>query len=57
MSDITLLEEISEQDLHQVNGGTAPTATFAVYVAGSWYLGNRGVVCSISRECQSSCRS
>ncbi|MFC2575942.1 plantaricin C family lantibiotic [Rothia dentocariosa] len=50
MSDITLLEEISEQDLHQVNGGTF-TVTAVVYVAGSIYKGNKGAFCTISREC------
>jgi hypothetical protein len=54
--DITLLEEIAEQDFHQVVGGTgltltAPTTlTMPVY---SWYRGNQGVVCTVTKECGS----
>ncbi|SUE36627.1 MULTISPECIES: plantaricin C family lantibiotic [Rothia] len=48
--DITLLEEISEQDLSQVNGGTAFPG---------WYskvIGNRGRVCTVTVECMSVCQ-
>ena len=47
--DVTLLEEIAEQDLTQVNGGTYPT----------WYskaIGNRGRICTVTVECMSWCR-
>ncbi len=46
--DITLLEEISEQDLSQANGGTAITVSYTIY---SWYTGNKGIMCTATKEC------
>jgi hypothetical protein len=59
MSDITLLEEISEQDLHQANGGTITTfpmdpigvGVAAGYTVYSWAKGNEGIVCTATKEC------
>ena len=48
--DITLFEELAEQDLVQANGGTIPPGTLA-----SWYLGNQGFVCTATKECQPNC--
>lgn len=49
--DITLLEEISEQDLSQANGGTNTTITVSVSAVYSWYKGNKGYVCTATKEC------
>ena len=54
MSDITLLEEISEQDLHQVNGGTNLTGP-GNYLASRYVLGNKGDVCTATKECMGVC--
>ncbi|MFC2575943.1 plantaricin C family lantibiotic [Rothia dentocariosa] len=59
MSDITLLEEISEQDLHQANGGSlfaspadpAGVILSAGYTAYSWLKGNEGIACTATKEC------
>lgn len=42
--DVTLLEEISEQDLTHVNGGLNP-AEYSIA------KGNQGWVCTITKEC------
>lgn len=52
--DITLLEEISEQDLHQVNGGTNLTGP-GNYLA-SRAMGDKGPICTISKECMDGCK-
>ncbi|WP_456029821.1 plantaricin C family lantibiotic [Rothia dentocariosa] len=52
--DVTLLEELAEQDLTQTNGGTTGTYMFSVNMA-SWYLGNQGWVCTATKECQPNC--
>lgn len=53
--DITLLEEISEQDLCQMAGGTnpfiAPGLGLAVNTAVSWVKGNTGIFCTTTLEC------
>lgn len=49
IKDINLLEEIAEQDLQDVNGGTA------TYPIISWALGNDGYVCTLTVECQPNC--
>lgn len=54
LKDVTLLEELAEQDLAQVNGGTAGAI---VYVAVSVGLGNKGWFCTASKECQNNCSS
>ncbi|WP_455119653.1 plantaricin C family lantibiotic [Rothia dentocariosa] len=54
LKDVTLLEELAEQDLAQVNGGTAGAI---VYVAVSVGLGNKGWFCTVSKECQNNCSS
>lgn len=46
--DITLLEEITEQDLERRSGG----ATSLV----SWAIGDPGYVCTWTSECQDNCR-
>ena len=46
--DITLLEEITEQDLERRSGG----ATSLV----SWVIGDPGYVCTWTSECQNNCR-
>lgn len=51
--DITLLEEISEQDLHQVNGGMKLTTNYIVSQA---MMGDKGPVCTISKECMDGCK-
>ena len=62
--DITLVEEVAEQDLAQVNGGTLGTpfdfvainAATAGYRYGSYVLGNGGcAVCTLTIECQQNC--
>lgn len=64
--DLTLLEEIAEQDLKQVNGGTIDFAVKAgkaaagyardAYRVGSIVLGNGGgAVCTATIECQQIC--
>ena len=62
--DITLVEEVAEQDLAQVNGGTlaspfsvvAFNAAAAGYRYGSYVLGNGGgAVCTLTIECQQNC--
>ncbi len=52
--DVTLLEELAEQDLTQANGGTDLIGA-SVYVSASWYLGNQGWVCTATKECQPNC--
>ena len=56
--DITLLEEISEQDLHQVNGGTGELILgYKAHLAASKaVLGNSGPICTISKECMDGCK-
>lgn len=49
INDITLLDEIAEQDLDTVNGGTV------TYPILSWALGNDGYVCTLTVECQPNC--
>ncbi len=44
--DVTLLEEIAEQDLAQVNGGTGNPALWSVIEKG-----NLGWVCTATKEC------
>lgn len=62
--DITLVEEVVEQDLAQVNGGTlvsplhvvAFSTAAAGYHYGSYVLGNGGgAVCTLTIECQQNC--
>ena len=52
--DITLFEELAEQDLVQANGGTTGTYMASINAA-SWYLGNQGFVCTATKECQPNC--
>lgn len=57
--DITLLEEISEQDLHQANGGTdllisVPAAEN--YLISHYAMGDKGPICTISKECMDGCK-
>lgn len=51
IKDVTLLEEIGEQDLENVNGGTVGIT----YPILSWALGNDGYVCTLTVECQPNC--
>ena len=51
--DITLLEEISEQDLAQSNGGVI--ASIIPYFAASRGLGNPGAACTYTVECVKNC--
>ncbi len=54
--DITLLEEIAEQDLGQVNGGTSqPLVDPFIYSAVSRAFGNQGRICTGTIECQTNC--
>ena len=56
--DITLLEEISEQDLHQANGGTdlvISVQTAENYLASHYVLGDKGYVCTATKECMGVC--
>ena len=46
--DITLLEEISEQDLAQSNGFILG---LAANTAVSWVKGNTGIFCTTTLEC------
>lgn len=46
--DITLLEEIAEQDLERRSGGAASV--------GSWILGDPDIICTWTLECQKNCR-
>lgn len=46
--DITLLEEIAEQDLERRSGGAASF--------GSWVLGDPDFICTWTLECQKNCR-
>ena len=55
MSDITLLEDINEQDLHQMNGGTNLTA-FTTNLIVSHAMGDNGPICTISKECMDGCK-
>ena len=49
---ITLLEEISEQDLCQKAGGTNPFILgLAANTAVSWVKGNTGIFCTTTLEC------
>ena len=46
--DMTLLEEIAEQDLERRSGGAASL--------GSWVLGDPDFICTWTLECQNNCR-
>lgn len=50
--DITLFDEIADQDLDQANGGTFTVPGVVV----SWYLGNKGQLCTATKECMPNCR-
>jgi hypothetical protein len=49
--DISLLDEIAEQDFDGVAYGACTTNTFSL----SNRLGNDGHFCTVTKECQSSC--
>ncbi|MEU9857301.1 plantaricin C family lantibiotic [Streptomyces sp. NPDC047974] len=49
--DISLIEEISEQDFDGVAYGACSTNTFSL----SDFLGNQGGWCTLTKECQPNC--
>lgn len=54
--DISLSEELTEQDFHDVaqNGGTINIAG----IGDAWLsnlLGNNGLICTYTKECQRNC--
>jgi hypothetical protein len=49
--DVSLIEEIEEQDFDGVAYGACSTNTFSL----SNVLGNNGGWCTLTKECQSSC--
>ncbi|WP_456029820.1 plantaricin C family lantibiotic [Rothia dentocariosa] len=53
--DVTLLEELAEQDLTQANGGTVSVAATLAYHAYSHYTGNKGILCTVTKECNGDC--
>ncbi|MGO4419875.1 plantaricin C family lantibiotic [Streptomyces sp. MCAF7] len=50
--DISLMEELAEQDFHDVahHGGTSVMDPIT-----SWFLGNNGIFCTLTKECQPNC--
>jgi len=55
---VSVLEEISDQDLSAVTGGTntSTIVTTLLCLGASYALGNHGYVCTATVECQSNCR-
>ncbi|WP_455119652.1 plantaricin C family lantibiotic [Rothia dentocariosa] len=51
LKDVTLLEELAEQDLAQVNGGTG-ILEGVIYTVVSHAVGNQGAFCTVTKECQ-----
>lgn len=49
--DLSLLEEIQEQDFDGVAYGACTTNTFSL----SDWLGNKGGWCTLTKECQPNC--
>ncbi|KZZ84924.1 MULTISPECIES: plantaricin C family lantibiotic [Bacillaceae] len=49
-----VLEEISAQDMMSQVGGTI--ITISLCATASKYLGNKGYVCTATKECQNSCQ-
>lgn len=49
-ADVTVLEEIADQELAESHGGTT-----IPYTVMSWALGNDGYVCTLTVECQPNC--
>ncbi|MEF9886290.1 MULTISPECIES: plantaricin C family lantibiotic [unclassified Streptomyces] len=49
--DISLIEEIAEQDFDGVAYGACSTNTFSL----SDFLGNHGGWCTLTKECQPNC--
>ena len=50
--DVPLIEEINEQDMDEAYGGTSITVTT---IWASPPLGNKGYVCTLTKECQPNC--
>ena len=51
LKDVTLLEELAEQDLAQVNGGTG-ILEGVIYTVVSHAFGNQGAFCTVTKECK-----
>jgi hypothetical protein len=56
--DVPLIEEINEQGADEMFGGTLTSAEISVItvtIVASQPLGNKGAVCTLTKECQPSC--
>ena len=54
--DVTLLEEIAEQDLTQASGGLELVPADISPAVYSVLIGNKGFVCTVTAECQQICK-
>ena len=54
--DVTLLEEIAEQDLTQASGGLELVPADLSPAVASILIGNKGFVCTATAECQPICK-
>ncbi len=54
--DVTLLEEIAEQDLTQASGGLELVPADLPPAVASILIGNKGFVCTATAECQPICK-
>lgn len=53
---VDVLEEIEDQGLTATGAGWGDLLTSATCFGVSWVLGNKGHMCSVTVECQASCR-
>lgn len=51
---VSVLDEIADQDVATAVGGTSPL-TSLLCLGASYVLGNQGMVCTWTVECQSNC--
>jgi two-component lantibiotic alpha peptide len=51
--DIPLIEEINEQDVDEMFGATSTITITTIWASPP--LGNKGQVCTLTKECQASC--
>jgi hypothetical protein len=53
---VSVLEEIDDQGLVAAGAGWGDVLTSLTCFGASWVLGNKGHMCSVTVECQGSCR-